>query len=128
MTLDQWLKSGIEYGCDLVRAALQGARSAESEMLEGRPRRDLLMHSARTSLVPAATAASLGIVAGYLATRRKSAATAVGFGVLGATIGFAGGIAWSTRHMTEEVTRGAIKGMSATRDARWLARHPVDYA
>lgn len=128
MTLDEWLKSGIEYGCELVRAAVQGARVAEDEMLEGKSRRALLMRSARSSLVPTATVASLGLLAGYLGTRRKPALNAVGFGILGAAIGLAGGVAWSTRHMTEEVARGAIKKISATRDAHWLSQHPVDYA
>ena len=128
MKLDGWLKSGMEYGWDLLRAAVEGARSAEDEMLEGSSRRALLMRSARSSLAPAATGAFLGALAGYCASRRKSAPTAAAFGLLGAALGLAGGIAWSTRYMTEGVARGAIKRVDAERDTHWLAKHPIDYA
>ena len=128
MTLEDWLKSGIEYGCELIRAAMQGARLAEHEILEGTSPRAVLVRSARNALAPTATAAFLGALAGYCATRRKSAPTTVAFGLLGAAIGLAGGMAWSTRHMTGGIARGAIRKMSATRDAHWLSHHPVDYA
>ena len=128
MTLDEWLKSGIEYGRELVRAAMEGARSAEDEVLEGKSPRALLVRSARGSLAPTATVAFVSALAGYCASRRKSAPTAVAFGLLGAVIGLAGGMAWGTRHMTGGMARGAIRKMSVTRDAHWLSHHPVDYA
>jgi Na+/H+ antiporter NhaC len=73
--------------------------------------------------------ASLALAAGYLVSRRKSGhrATAA-FGLAGALIGFAGGMAWSTRHITGDMARGAKKNIDATRNAHWLAKHPVDYA
>jgi hypothetical protein len=127
MSCDWWLKSGIAYGCDLVRSAVEGARSAE-EQIPGESRRSILIRSARTSLAPSVTAASLGLLTGYLAGKRGSTHNAVVFGLLGAVIGFAGGMVWGTRCMTGEMARGAIKKMDATRDAHWLAKHPVDYA
>jgi len=128
MNLDAWLKSGIEYGWDLLRSALEGARSGEEHLREG-SRRELLRRSAVSSLVPTAAAASLGLAAGYLLSRGKSGhrATAA-FGLAGGLIGFAGGMAWSTRRVTGDMARGARKKIDATRDARWLAKHPVDYA
>ncbi len=128
MNLDAWLRSGIAYGCDLLRSAVEGARSAGEQIGEEESPRSVLMRSARTSLVPSVAAASLGAVAGYWAGKRKPAYNTVAFGLLGAVIGFAGGMAWSTRHMTGDLARGAIENVNAARDAHWLNKHPVDYA
>lgn len=128
MNLDGWLKSGIKYGCDLLRAGMEGARSAEEQIREEESPRSVLIRSARTSLAPSVAAASLGLVAGYWVSRRKSAHNAVAFGLAGAVLGFAGGMVWGTRHMAGGMARGAIKKMDAARDTHWLARHPIDYA
>jgi len=128
MSRDRFLKSGVEYSGDLIRSALEGARSAGEELLAGRSLLSLMMGSARASLAPSATAVSLGVLTGYWMGRRKSVSNAVAFGLAGAVVGFAGGMVWSTRHMTGGMARGAIKKMGATRDAHWLAHHPVDYA
>jgi len=125
---EAWLKSGVAYGWDLLCSAVEGARSAGEQFGEEESPRSVLMHSARTSLVPGVAAASLGVVAGYWASKRKPAHSAVAFGLLGAVIGFAAGMAWSTRRVTGGIARGAIKKMDATRDAHWLTKHPVDYA
>jgi len=123
MKLDQLLKSGIVYGWDLLRSAVEGARSGQQDL----DPRSVLLRSARTSLAASIAMASLGVGAGYLLTRRKSQKL-VGFGMLGAAIGFTGGMLWSTRRMTGDMARGAMRNMDETRNARWLARHPVNYA
>jgi hypothetical protein len=129
MNADAWLKSGIEYGWDLLCSALEGARSAEEQIRAEEPTGAVLRRSALNSLGPSLAVASLGLAAGYLASRRKPGhRAAAALGVAGALIGFAGGMAWSTRHMTGDMARGAKKGIDAARDARWLAKHPVDYA
>jgi len=128
MSLDGWLKSGIEYGWDLLRSAVEGARSAEEQIREEESPGSVLRRSALISLAPTVAAASLGLAAGYLVSRRKSAHRTAAFGLAGALIGFAGGMAWSTRHMAGDMARGAKKSVDATRNAHWLAKHPVDYA
>jgi len=128
MSLDAWLKSGVAYGWDLLRSAAEGARSAGEQIGEEESPRSVLVRSARTSVVPSVAVACLGLVAGYWASKRKPAHSAVAFGLLGAVIGFAGGMAWGTRHMTGGIARGAIKKVDAARDAHWLSKHPVDYA
>jgi len=125
MNLDAWLKSGIAYGCDLLRSAVEGARSAGQQIGK---EESVLMRSARASLAPSLAVASLCAVAGYWAGKRKPAYNTVALGLLGAVIGFAGGMAWSTRHMTGGLARGAIESVNAARDAHWLNKHPVDYA
>ena len=125
---EAWLKSGIAYGWDLLRSAVEGACSAGEQIREEESPRSVLLRSARTSLAPSVAAASLGLVAGYWATKRKPAHSAVAFGLLGAVVGFTAGMAWSTRRVTGEIARGAIKKVDATRDAHWLTKHPVDYA
>ncbi|HVP51327.1 MAG TPA: hypothetical protein VMT05_04405 [Terriglobales bacterium] len=128
MSLDAWLKSGIGYACDLLRSAAEGARSAGEQIREEESPRSVLVRSARTSLVPGVAVACLGLAAGYWLSKRRPAQNAVAFGLLGAVIGFAGGMAWGTRHMTGGIARGAIKKVDAARDAHWLSKHPVDYA
>lgn len=125
MNLEELSKSGIAYGWLLLRSALEGARSAGQETDE--PARSVLLRSARTSLAPSVAIASLGVAAGYLLSRRKSQRLA-GFGVAGAVLGFAGGMAWGTRRVTGGMARGALRKLDAARDAHWLAKHPVDYA
>ena len=128
MNLDAWLTSGIAYGCGLLRSAVEGARSAGQQIGEEESPRSVLMRSARASLAPSLAVASLAVVAGYCVGKRKPAYNTVALGLLGAVIGFAGGMAWSTRHMTGGLARGAIESVNAARDAHWLNKHPVDYA
>jgi len=128
MSLEGWLRSGIEYGWDLLRSAVEGARSAEEQIREEESSGSVLKRSALISLAPTVAAASLGLAAGYLVSRRKSVHRTAAFGLAGALIGFAAGMAWSTRHMTGDLARGAKKKIDDTRNAHWLAKHPVDYA
>ena len=128
MNFGAWLESGIAYGWELLRSAVEGARSAGEQIREEESPRSVMMRSARTSLVPGVTAATLGLATGYWLSKRKPAQSAVAFGLLGAVIGFAGGMAWGTRHLAGGMARGAIGKMNVARDAHWLAKHPVDYA
>jgi hypothetical protein len=64
-----------------------------------------------------------------LGRKRKAGSVVVAASaVLGAAIGFATGIGWSTRHLTGEMARGARKSIGAARDARWLLKNPINYA
>ncbi|MFZ3214117.1 MAG: hypothetical protein WA188_21630, partial [Terriglobales bacterium] len=60
MNLDEWLKSGVEYGWDLLCSAVEGARSAEEQIREEESPGAVLRRSALNSLAPTVTAASLG--------------------------------------------------------------------
>jgi len=118
----------MAYAWDVLRSAVEGARSAGEQIREEESSRSVLMRSARISLVPSVTVASLGLAAGYWLSKRKHAQGAVAFGLLGAVIGFAGSMAWATRHMTGGIARGALQNVNVARDAHWLTKHPVDYA
>ena len=128
MNVEGWLKSGMAYAWDVLRSAVEGARSAGEQIREEQSPRSVLMRSARISLVPSVTVASLGLAAGYWLSKRKHAQGAVAFGLLGAVIGFAGSMAWATRHMTGGIARGALQNVNVARDTHWLTKHPVDYA
>lgn len=71
---------------------------------------------------------AIGAVSALLGRRRRSAYGTVLGGVVGGTIGFGGGIAWTSRDFTGAVARNAIRKVSVVRDARWLERNPIDYA
>ena len=123
------MKSGLEYGRNLVHSGLEGARSTGSSALAGASVSSVLLRSARRSWAAAAIGATLGALAVSLRRKHKvGSAVVVASGVLGAAIGFATGIGWSTRHLTGEMARGARKSIDAVRDAHWLLKNPIDYA
>jgi hypothetical protein len=37
-------------------------------------------------------------------------------------------VAWASRRVTGSAAKRAIGGVNNVRDARWLERHPIDYA
>ena len=128
MNVEGWVKSGMAYAWDVLHSAVEGARTAGEQIREEESPRSVLMRSARISLLTSVTGASLGLAAGYWLSKRKPAQNAVAFGLLGAVIGFAGSMAWATRHMTSGIARGAFQNVNIARDAHWLTKHPVDYA
>jgi hypothetical protein len=129
MTLQTWVKSEVGYGEELVRSAITGGRSARDHALGSEPAEQVLQRSARSSVPWVTMAASVGALAAYVGARRRSVPAAAMLGVLlGAVVGFGTTMAWSTRHVTEETVRGAVKSVNAARDAHWLANNPIDYA
>ena len=126
MKHEQWLKSRLEYGNDLIRSAMEGARSAGERALATEPVSTVLARSARASLPWAAMGASVGLL--YSARRHESIRNRVLFGVLGGVIGFGTNVTLSTRQMTGEMVHGAVQNINTVRDAHWLAKHPIDYA
>jgi hypothetical protein len=129
MVISDWIRSNIEYGRDLVNGGFQGARSTTEASLAGDSLSAYLSRSALKSWMPTAVGAYIGLLGAAVATRRRPAYGAVALsGLLGGAIGFVSGMAWGTRHLTEEVTREAMKNIGAVRDERWLSRNPIDYA
>ena len=126
MKHEPWLKSRLEYGNDLIRSAVEGARSAGERALATEPVSTVLARSARASLPWAAMGATVGLL--YSARRRESIRNQVLFGVLGGVIGFGTNVTLSTRPLTSEIVHGAVRNINTVRDAHWLAKHPIDYA
>jgi hypothetical protein len=126
MEIETWLKSEVGYGEELIRAAVTGARSAQEKAFAEEPA--VLRCSARGSLPWAVIGASMGLVALYWGSRRKSAQSAAAFALLGAVVGFSTNMAFSTRQLTGKTVRGAMKNINTVRDAHWLAKNPIDYA
>ncbi len=128
MKFDEWLKSEVTYGRELVHSAVEGARSGRQQILASEPVGDVLTRSARLSAAAGALGASLGLIAVAVGMRRKSMRSAVGFGLVGAVLGFSSSMAFCTRDLTSGMAQGALSKVNAVRDAHWLARHPIDYA
>jgi hypothetical protein len=116
--------SDIAYFNNIVRAGLDGIASARNETYG----------SIFTTPLKNATwaAAALGTAVGVVATcfdkDRRSVPRATIGGLVGSVLGFAGGMAWASRRFTGTATRRAMRGVNSVRDARWLERHPIDYA
>jgi hypothetical protein len=129
MNVPRWVKSEVEYGEELVRSAIAGGRSGRDHALGHQPAQCVLERSARGAAPWVAVGASLSLLAAYWgAKRRFSSATAIASMLAGAAVGLVTTVAFSTRHVTQETVRGAMKSVGAARDAHWLASHPIDYA
>ena len=128
MTVQEWLKSELEYSQDLVYSAVEGARCGCQRAIADEPAREVLVSAARNSLPLAAVGACVVSLAARSARGRSSARAGVLVGLAGALIGFTAGFAFRARPVVEDIAHEAVHSMNGVRDARWLAQHPIDYA
>ena len=129
MDASTWVKSNIDYGRKLVESGIAAADSGRKEFLHSQPLRPFLGESARKALKFSTAASCLGIGLAF-ATRshRKKTVDTIAFAIAGAALGFAAGVTWESRRFLSTMTRQVIKDVTATRDAHWLEKHPIDYA
>ncbi len=128
MTLTDWSRSSIDYGRKLVNSGLEGARNGEEEFLHGDRLTPFLNDSARNAWKPAVIGACLGGLAGCCASERKPGYRVLGFGLLGALLGFGAGLAWQSRGLGASMACDAWKNINRVRDEHWLEKNPIDYA
>jgi hypothetical protein len=126
MTLPIWTKSNIEYTRKLVHSAMEGVQGGEEDFLNGEPLNEFVGSSIRSALRPAAIGTVLGILGGYSDRRRLT--KALGYGILGGTLGFGVGFLWESRRMLMSIGNGARKKVDQVRDEHWLEKNPIDYA
>ena len=82
----------------------------------------------RSAWVPMAAGATAGLIAaGRSAPNRKRTSTAM-VGAAGMGVGLIFLAAWASRSFTRLAARNALQRINASRDARWLQLHPIDYA
>jgi hypothetical protein len=126
--ISKWLRSNVDYGRSLLVAGYDGAVSNRQQALQGEPVVVVLSRSAGHSWMPAVVCACAGALGTQLGNKQKSVNGFTVLGALvGAAVGFCTGLAWNTRHVTGTLAQGALKATEPLRDARWLARHPVNY-
>ena len=124
-----WFESNLNYGKNLVGSSVEGARSARKMTSDGECAGSILARSARDSWQLVTIGVGLGLLCGFLASRRKpSPGKMLACGALGAFVGLGTGMAWETRQLAGDMARGAIRNARVVRDAHWLERHPIDYA
>ena len=128
MELGEWVKSNVDYGRRLVDSGIQGARSGQSEFLNGEPLAPYLGDSVKGALIPAVVGACVGVIVGYPISRRKTPAVTLAYGLLGCVVGLGAGFAWKSRHLSASAASGAMKNISKVRDEQWLTKNPVNYA
>lgn len=126
MTLPIWTKSNIEYTRKLVHSAVEGVQGGEEDFLNGEPLNKFVGSSIRSALRPAAIGTVLGILGGYSDRRRLT--KALGYGILGGTLGFGVGFFWESRRMLMSIGNCAKKKVDQVRDEHWLEKNPIDYA
>lgn len=128
MNVATWITPEVEYGRKLFHSALEGARSGEDAFLHGKPLHLFVDESAEHALPPAALAACIGALAGYLGSRHRSASKALASATIVGAIGFAVGLAWESRRLTASIVSGAWRKVGRARDEHWLEKNPIDYA
>ncbi len=128
MSVCEWSKSEVEYGRKVLDSGLDGARSGREAFLNGRRLTPFLSESVRNALMPAAVGACLGVLGAFPGNRHRSEGRVLGFGLLGAAIGFGAGLVWENRRLAASVARGALRNIDRVRDEHWLEKHPIDYA
>lgn len=130
MMLSEWSKSksNTGYSRKLWNSGLDGARSGREAFLREKPLALFLSESMRAAIAPTAIGMCLGIIGSNAEKGRISARRAIGYGLLGGTLGLAVGIAWHGRHLVTTITSGAMRNIEKVRDEHWLEQNPIDYA
>jgi len=128
MGLGKWSKSEVEYGRKVLDSGLEGARSGREEFLLGKPLKPFLEESVRKSWKVALAGAVLGALCASRENRNRSIGRTLAFGFLGGAIGFATGVAWESRRLTESAAGAALRNIHKVRDEHWAEKHPVAYA
>lgn len=126
MSNQNWLKENLEYGKELANSALKGADSARQGVLAADGVSEI-SRAAKESWQPAVIGACVGALVAFMTDERKSAKTALAGGLVGAAIGFSGGVIWGSRNVTGPIAREALKQVNQTRDKHWLDKNPVVY-
>jgi hypothetical protein len=121
------LKSGLEYGKELVDSAVAGAREARAEHFEEGELASELNEALEDALRPTLIGACAGALVAYLTGDRKSGRNALAGALVGAAVGFSGGMIWGSRRVTGTLARGAMRGVNRVQDRRWLEKNPVVY-
>lgn len=127
MTAQQWLKSEVKYGRNVLHAGLEGSRSGREAFLHGRPLTPYLNKSVCKALIPAAIGTCIGVL-GSATRRNRSVGRVIAAASVGGAIGFAAGIAWQSQGLTRSAVRGAVKEIGKVRDEHWFERNPIAYA
>jgi hypothetical protein len=115
-------RSDMAYLGGLVGAGLDGIASARLERNSPAFARPPLVFA------PTALGAAVGALGTRLLGKRKSSSNVVMGGLVGSMVGCGAAVAWASRGSVLPAFRGAIREVSAVRDARWLEINPIDYA
>ena len=126
MDVRKWSESELEYGRKILASGLEGARSGEEAFLNGRALTPFLNDSIHKAWKPALVGACLGALGAR--KRQGSIGKMLVFSFLGGAIGFAAGVIWESRGLTESATNGALRNIHRVRDEHWVEKHPVAYA
>ena len=114
------------YFAKLVSSGCKGAISVGRLTFRDEPASLVFSQSVQESWKPAAIGACIGVLASVW-KRDPKLSTALWAGFMGSALGLTRGVVWHSRGVTSAVMRGALKGVSAVRDERWLELNPIDY-
>ena len=128
MSERNWFRSSISYGLQLISSGLKGATLGQAEYLRGESLGSFLGQAVCKSLPATAAGVAAGALGAFVSRRARPKSRALLFAAAGGALGFAAGLAWKSRRLAATATNGALRGINATRDERWLQQNPIDYA
>lgn len=127
MGISQKWKSEVRYASDLVGAGLSAAGSVRKGAAD-QALKPALGRAVRSAWAPTLVGVAVGALGVCLGRDRKRGTHAVLGGLIGGMLGFGGGFACGSRHLTGNIAREAVQKVNAVRDARWLEKNPIAYA
>jgi hypothetical protein len=127
MTSSGRLKSSVNYGRDLVHSCFEGANSGGKAALSDPVEVRSLTRAASQSWHVLALGVCAGTLGACLCHFRRPARTVAVAGVLAGAAVSGGIISWSARGLVAMMKTRALKNLNVTRDAHWLASHPITY-
>lgn len=122
------LKSELFFAYHLLEAGLKACAPVRPDGAAAKPPLAAKLADCRHAWTSAAAAAAVGGLGTVLFGKRKSLQDVAFNGLIAASIGFAGALAWGSRERTAEIAHQAARNMGAIRDSHWLERYPIDYA
>ena len=117
-----WSRSDIDYVRHLAAAGVNGVAAVWNTPSRPSP---VLGNSV---WITTAVGGTVGALCALLGRRPKSGYQTATSSLLGSTIGFVGACAWASRGVAGNMARSVAHNVNGVRDARWLERHPIDYA
>ena len=127
MKVDQWLKSNVTDGRELLDSGYTGAQGAVKAAIKRDDVQADLARSAHGAWKAAAIGAFVGSLTGYLSEEKKPLQGALAGALLGGALALGGVMAWGTRKLIAAAASGAIDNVNATRDEQWLSHNPIAY-
>jgi hypothetical protein len=127
MKTENWLKSNVVDGKELIDSGYAGAHEAVKAALQDEGVQADLSLSAHNAWKAVAIGACVGSIGGYLSEDESPVRSALAGALIGGALAVGGLMAWGSRRLIAAAVSGAARNVHTTRDEQWLSHNPVAY-